>query len=148
MERGRVQAWSNKMCVSRNEWEIMERVLGPGIPRLLSRFLSARAGPRVSEPLSTACWFCAASVFSQISCQASWCPSSSNSYNFSRPRVSQNFLSLLPSSCLPPSSFLPFSLSSPFFSFLLFLLSFLKTLKQERGKWNNFLPRIFYMPGI
>lgn len=140
MERGRVQAWSNKMCVSRNEWEIMERVLDqtsqgccPG-----SYLLGLVPGCLNLCPLLG--WFCEASLFFLKSLvRAHGAPLFPIPFNFSRPRVSQK-ISFFPSfflpSPLPPSPLLPFL--SPFFPFFLFLLSFLKTLKQERGKWNNF----------
>ena len=100
---------------------------GPGIPRLLPSFQSSRAGPRVSEPLSTA-WLIVKSLFFLKSLVRSHgAPLFPVPYNFSRPRASQEFsfpfsfsLSFLPSSLIsfllpafsPPFLLLPFSLSS------------------------------------
>ena len=140
MERGRVQARSNKMCVSRNEWGIVEIVLDqasqgccPG-----SYLLGLVQGCLDLCPLLG--WFCEVSLFFLKSLvRPHGAPLLPIPYNFSRPRASQKF-SFSPSFFLPyplpPSPRFPFL--SPFFPFLFFLLSFLKTLKQERGKWNNF----------
>lgn len=140
MERGRVQAWSNKMCVGRNEWEIMEIVLDqasqgccPG-----SYLLGLVQGCLNLCPLLG--WFCEVSLFFLKSLvRPHGAPLLPIPYNFSRPRASQKF-SFSPSFFLPsPLPLSPLlSFLSPFFPFFLFLLSFLKTLKQERGKWNNF----------
>ena len=107
---------------------------GPGIPRLLPSFQSSRAGPRVSEPLSTA-WLIVKSLFFLKSLVRSHgAPLFPVPYNFSRPRASQEFsfpfpfsLSFLPSSLISfllPAFSPPTSSSSPS-PFLLSLLSFL-----------------------
>lgn len=119
MERGRVQAWSNKMCVSRNEWEIMERVLDqtsqgccPG-----SYLLGLVPGCLNLCPLLG--WFCEASLFFLKSLvRAHGAPLFPIPFNFSRPRVSQK-ISFFPSfflpSPLPPSPLLPSFLSFCFY---------------------------------